>query len=595
MSLRSSSLLLLLLTCSALGQSVTTVEQFGPVVAVDVYNGLGTNITSTNVWEYQAAQAAHITWGRLDAPWFDTEGQSCPANTSTGFSLSSNTSAALTNGVTYNVRPAFNALWDAHYCSIATGTVTSNVSIGDTTVTMTVATGSLSNVVNGSTGLAIPSGSITTQHNDAGTVIASVSGSVITLATPATQAVSAGTSLTVNLMLYAPVLIAPGTSYTANASVQAYDAYVNYLGTQIHAAGLTGRIYPWNEPPQAGHCWDSIANCWNPAPANNAIDPNFGVELPASLASQTPPTGVKWGNGYTENAGSAGSMLDPDFFSHYPAPTTTIKNYASESMHTYANNPEDDAWYPTCIHSSRDYTYIMQNCGVTGGNAGSSYKWMAAFNAFPYTFGGMQPDITETGIQINRSPSPTFTQQTRFELRQFLTFEGIGASPVMFYRLYDNSGQGFGWFASQGNPNPIYTSFQNFMTDLGTIANSPVAPYSACMMPRVSSFTGFYPLATTMFVGSSSGNRANSIMFGMWQRTYSAGQWVSLSSPTAVPVTVVVPSGLKVLAATDYVTGSTVSFSPATGNVVVSAVADDPVVLTIVPTSSTSTTPLSCT
>ena len=48
---------------------------------------------------------------------------------------------------------------------------------------------------------------------------------------------------------------------------------------------------------------------------------------------------------------------------------------------------------------------------------------------------------------------------------------------------------------------PVYTAFVNLMTDIGTIAHSPVAPYSPCMMPRVSSFTGYYPLATVMFVG----------------------------------------------------------------------------------------------
>lgn len=576
-------------------QSVTTVEQFGPVVAVDVYNGLGTNITSTNAWEYAAAQAAHITWGRFDASWTVTQLQTCPANTSGGYTLNSNIAAGLTNGVTYGIHPMLNGLWGPPYCSIATGTVTSNVSIGDTTVAMTVSTGSLSNVVNGSTALAIPSGTISTQTGYAGVIITGVSGSTITLASAATQAVSAGTALTVNLLLYPPVLVAPGTSYRANTSVQAYYNYVNYIAGQINSAGLTGRVELWNEPPWQPECWDSIANCYTTPPANNAIDPRFGVEDPAYVVSQTPPSGVKWNNGYSDNAGSDGSMLNPNLFSNYPAPTVTIKNLAGESMHTYGNNPEEDAWYPTCIHSSRDYTYIMQNCGVTGGNAGSSYKWMAAFNAFPYTFGGMQPDVTETGLQTNISPTPTNTQVTRYEMRQFLTFEGSGISPVIFYRLFDNSGQGFGWFSSQGNPLPVYTSFMNFMTDLGTIANSPVMPYASCMMPRVSSFTGFYPLATTMFVGSSAGNRANSIMFGMWQRSYTAGSWISLSSPTAVPVTVVIPSGLTVSAAKDYVTGSTVSFSPATGNVVVSAVADDPVVLTIVPTSSTVTTPLSCT
>jgi hypothetical protein len=580
---------ILLCTTSLCAQSVTSVEQYGPVAAIDVYNGLGTNITSTNAWEYVAAQAAHITWGRFDASWTVTELQTCPANTSGGYTLNSTIAAGLTNGAAHGVRPMLNGLWGPTYCSIATGTVTSNVSIGATTVAMTVSTGSLSNVVNGSSALELPSGFISTQHGYAGTIITGVAGSTITLASAATQAVSAGTALTVNLLLYPPVLVAPGTSYTANASVQAYYNYVNYLATQIVAAGLTGRIELWNEPPWSDECWDSIARCYTTPPANNAIDPAFGVELPAYLASRTPPTGVKWNNGYSDNAGADGSMLSPLFLSSYPTPTTTIKNFAGESMHPYGNNPEDDLWSPACIHNNRDETFIMQNCGVLGGNSGSSYKWMAAFNAFPYTFGGLQPSITETGLQTNRSPTTTLAQQAQFELRQFLSYSGAGVNPVIFYRLFDNSGQGFGWFASQGNPNPVYTTFLNYMTDLSPIANSPVLPYSACMMPRVSSYTGFYPLATTMFVGSRTGDRSNSIMFSMWQRTYSAGQWVSLASPVGVSVSVVVPAGMTVSWVRDHVAGTSPSFTFSGGVLTVNSVADDPIDSLLVPISTSPT------
>ena len=84
MLLRRSAWLVLLGTTSAMAQSVTTVEVYGSVPAIQAYNGLGTNITPSNSWEYAAAQAAHITYGRYDCGWQGVEIQTMPANTSGG-------------------------------------------------------------------------------------------------------------------------------------------------------------------------------------------------------------------------------------------------------------------------------------------------------------------------------------------------------------------------------------------------------------------------------------------------------------------------------------------------------------------------------
>jgi hypothetical protein len=76
---------LAIITCcsSALTQSVTTVETYGPVPATQPYSGLGTNITTpTNAWEYEDAEAAHITWARFDCNWIRAEIQDMPSNTS---------------------------------------------------------------------------------------------------------------------------------------------------------------------------------------------------------------------------------------------------------------------------------------------------------------------------------------------------------------------------------------------------------------------------------------------------------------------------------------------------------------------------------
>lgn len=589
--MRKYSIVVFLISAMASAQSVTTVELYGPAVATDVYNGLGTNITPTNLWEFQAAQAAHITWGRYDSTWAVNELQTCPANTSGGYSLSSIISTALGYAATYGVRPSLTADYGPPYCAIATGTVTSNVSIGATTVAMTVSTGALTGVVGGQTCLQIPTGWISSKHGYCGTLIQSVSGTTLTLTTAATEAVSSGTALTVNLLLYPPVLVTPGTSYTANTSVQAYYNYVHFLATQITAASVSGQVELWNEPAWPDECWDAGTNCYDSPPPVAAIYSGFGLELPGYTAGHAPTAGVTWGNGYTDKTGD-GSLFSPTTFTSFPPGTTIQNNFATESFHPYGNNPEDHAWAPACIHQYNSYTNVLTNCTPVGANSGSNWKWQAAFNAFPYTFGGLRLNITESGIQRSVSPTPTEAQISRWTLRQFLTFQGAGVTPVMFYRLAGD--QNFAWFQSQGNPYPVYTAFQNLMSDIGTIASSPVAPYAACMMPRVSSYTGYYPLATAMFVGSQSGNKANSILYYTWQRSYSAGNWVSLASPASVNVSVVVPTGMTVSAVKDTVTAGSVSFTFTSGTLTY-AVADDPVEALLVPTSATAQAALGCT
>ena len=655
MKTRLTWLTLLTFCGSVWAQSVTAVETYGPVPAIQAYNGLGTNITPTNQWEYQAAQAAHITWGRFDCSWNSTESQILPGNTSGGYTLNSAISQALSWGSANGVRTICTADYGSPYGAVATGTVTSNVSIGATTVNMTVSTGSLSAVVNGQTALAIPSGFISTKHGYAGVIITGVSGTTLSLASAATQAVSAGTALTVNLLLYPPVLITPGTSYKNNVSVQAYGNYFQFLKNHVGAGNV---VEAWNEPPWPDECWDAGENCYDSPPANGAIYSGFGVEIPAYLSTLAPVSGVESANGYTDKT-SDGSMFNPNYLPDYPSGITAQGVYTLESYHPYPNNPEDNAWQPACIHQYTSYVAVMTNCLLVGGNSGSNMKWGAAFNDLFYTFGGLTPAITETGYSRLNTPTPTETQITRNDMRQFLVFQGAGVTPVAFYRLYGDAG--YEWIQSQGNPYPVYTAFQGLMTDIGAIANSPVASYSACMMPRVSSYTGYYPLATVTLVGSQTGNHGNSLLYYTWQRSYASagftgaisgttltvstiangqlavgqsisgsgvtattitafgtgsggtgtytvansqtvsseamtgtGAWVSQQSPATVNVSVVVPTGLTVSSVKDMVTSTTVSYTFASQTVTYS-VADDPVEVLLVPNSVATPATLTCT
>jgi hypothetical protein len=591
---------LLLGTASALAQAVTAVEVYGSVPALQAYNGLGTNITPSNSWEYAAAQAAHITWGRYDCGWQGVEIQSMPANTSGGYAMPSNCAAGLTSGVTYGVHPMIDAAYGPPYSAIATGTLTSNTSIGATTLTVTVGSGSLSGAVAGQTEVLLnPQWS--TKASYPGALVTGISGTTLTMASAATHAFTAGAPVTVNLLLYPPVLIPAGhgyKAYQANASVRAYAAYAHYLATQIAAAGLTGQVSIWNEPPWSGDAWDMAPNLYDSPPANGAIEPGspgLGIELPLYLANfGSAVSGVPYDNGYPETSGWVGSLFFPNLIPWQQNLFTLKSLFSTESFHPYGNNPEDAFWLNnSCLRANlSNFNNIYVNCTPTGAVSGSAEKVAVAAGLVSTAFGGLNHSITETGTCRCNSPAPTETQITRFNLRQFLGFQALGVTPIMFYRLYGDAN--WEWFQNSTTPYPVYTAFKNLMADIGTIANSPVAPYSPCMMPRVSSYgPGSFPLSSVTFVGSQAGNKANSLLYYTWQRSYGSN-WNSVASPSAVNVSVVVPPGLTVLFVKNLTTAGAVSYN-FSSQTLTYPVTDDPVEVLLVPASAGTPAVLNCT
>lgn len=585
--------LALLLSLPAFGQSVTTVEVYGDVPAIQVYNGLGTNINTTNAWEYQKAQAIHMTWGRFDCGWTNVEA------TKGTYTFPSACSTGLSNGGTYGVHSVMDALYGPSWTTIATGTVTSNVSSGATTVAITVSTGSLSGVVVGQTEL-LMSPQWSAKNSYSGALIKGISGTTLTMAAAATSAFSAGTTVQVNLLFYPPVFVPPGQGYNAyqsNASVQAYAAYSHYLATQIVAASQTGQVSIWNEPPWGGDLWDQAGNLYDTPPPNGYIEPGtpgLGVELPIYLSNLgTAVAGVPLDNGYTEAAGWVGSLFFPNLVPWQENLFTLKSVFGSESFHPYGNNPEDSMWLNnSCLYSNlSNFNNIYSNCTPTGGVTGASMKVAVAASFLPKTFGGIHPEITETGICRCNTPTPNETQVARFDIRQFLGFQALGVTPIMFYRMYGDAN--WQWFTSPTTPLPVYTAFQGLMADIATVASSPVAQFSPCMMPRVTSFTGYYPLATATFVGSQGSNKQNSLIYYTWQRTYGT-PWQSVTSPAAVNVSVKIPTGLTVSSVKDMVAGTTVSYTFASSTLTY-PVTDNPIEAILVPTSSSNPGNLSCT
>jgi hypothetical protein len=581
---------LFLVTCcsSAFTQSVTTVETYGPVPATQPYSGLGTNITTpTNAWEYADAEAAHITWARFDCNWIRAEIQEMPANTSGGYKLPSECSAGLGSSKAYDLHPMLNALYGPPYSAIVTGTAASAVTVGETTVSINVTSGSLADVVPGSTFLAIGSGYLSAKYSYPGVLITSVSGSTLTLASAATTTLAQGATVTLNIVLYPPVIIAPGGNYLNNTSVQAFGNYASYIAQQVAAIGLTGTVSIWNEPTWCCDKWDHGVALYDNPPVNGDISSSLGVELPLYVSTLKSVPGVPFDNGYTETAMWPGSLFYPATFLNVQNLSNLQSAFGSESFHVYGNNPEDYIWNPTCVGANATAALVSNilsgSCTPVGLWTGASDSAAVASQSFPNTQGGIKHGISEAGI-CRSCTGATETQVSRFDLRLFLSEQALGVSPVMFYLMSGETD--WEWVDSSQTPYPVYTAFKGLMTDIGTIAQPPVTPCPACATPSVSSYKGYFPLATVTFVGSRPGDNVNSILYYTWQRTYGT-KWTAVASPATVPVSVSVPSGMTVTSVKDTVTAATVAFT-FSGGTLVYQVADDPIEVLLTPAASIS-------
>ena len=576
---------------------------YGPVTAQQVSNALGFNCNPANAWEFAAVQAMGGKWCRWDGNWSggmagtaragdnaSAEIQNMPSNTSGGFRLTGALSTGLLNAAAYRIHPMITADYGPPYSTIATGVLSSTLSAGATVLTLNLTSGALNGFVAGQTAVSLPNGFISSKHGYAGVIATAASGNAIRLAAAATQTIPAGTPISVNLLLYPPVLVTTGQNYLGNASLAAYANFAHSLAQQIAAAGLTGSVELWNEPPWSDECWDDASNCYDSLPNAKQLYPGVGMEIPAYMATQTPVQNVKYVSGYTDKSGDD-SLANPQILGTYPPMQTAQVAFSGEMYHPYANDPEDHTWLPQCLAQYKtlaSYAPALQNCTPAGMVQGSE-TWAEAFNNFPAAHGGLPQGITEMGLSRTLiSPTPKETQVTRFHLRQFLSSAGDSISPILFYRVYDPSSQGFGFYSAQGAPYPVATALGEVMTELGSIANAPVGPYSSCMVPTVKSFRGTYPLAMVPVAGAAPGAKANSWIVYYWQRSYtgSLALWTTLPSPASSAVSIAIPAGLSVASVKDTVTSTAVSFS-ASGGTLTFQVADDPIEVLYSPNSGT--------
>lgn len=590
----------------AKGPSVTTIEALGAIPASQAVNGLGFNVSPGNEWEFQLAAAAGATHARYQCSWVSTENQTAPPNNTTAspqFTLQSDCQAGLASAADNGIHSTIVAAFGSPYHQILTVTVPSGASAGATRIAVALASGVGGDTLSSMAAFydTIVSSSkvpITNKHSYAGGLITGVTitdptHATLTLASALSSALPANTTTqyVINQYLYPP----PASFSPTDASVVAYSRYAEFLASKIAASGVPGEVEIWNEPPWSDDPWDDRYDFYDqqplpvsPGPQTPYL-PNWGFAV--ALYSQTSPVaGVTYNWGGTEKTGG-NSMLNAQMKANtgvsFLQPNSLVK---TESFHPYGNNPEDSLWNEPCLQATINIYPAGPNnfspCNLFGVGPNIAYavqETLVQRSINPAW--GIGHNITETGFQ---GSSGDDAHKARFIMRQFLGYQAAGVTPIEFYRLYDTSTDNFSFVNPTANadgthsPLPAYTAIAGLMADLARIKSSPVTAYSAQTLPSIVSYSGTYPLDTVSIVGSRAGDSANSILFAVWQRSFTSGVWGTLASPAPASVTVKIPTGVNVIAVVNLDTRAAVSYTTS-GQQITFNVSDDPVEVLVEP------------
>jgi hypothetical protein len=508
--------------------AVNNIESLGVIPATQPLTGLGFNIDTTNEWEFVLAASAGTTHVRFQCSWAETEVQTAPPmNASLGYALSPNCTKALAFSKKYGMHPTVVAAFGSPYHQILTVNMPNGAAAGSTTLNVQLATGIGGDTLGSMTAFydAIISSNgnqLSSRNSYAGDLITSViqtdaTHATVTLASALTSALPADgtTTYTINEYLYPPAV----TSGSLDPSVIAYANYSLFLAQKIAAAGMTGEVEIWNEPPWSPDPWDALQNFYDvfpgpgiPGPIAGNL-PNWGFASALSRKSYTVP-GVAYVWAGT-NKSADNSLLAPGMLlntgSLFVQPNTNVK---TESIHPYGNNPEDDIWSEACVKNS-----ILPNplkplyftrCNLDS-NSTSNVVELEQLNLIAKIFnanGGIGHSITETGFSLSGGD---LAHEARFVMRQFLAYQAVGVTPVEFYRLYDTSPDDLTFTNLSTNaPLPAFTAISGLMSDLAAIKEAPIAPAGTSNLPSIVSYGGFFPLDTVSIVGSRPGDTANS-------------------------------------------------------------------------------------
>jgi hypothetical protein len=585
--------------------SVTTIEPLGVITASQVANGLGFNVAPGNDWEFQMAAAAGATQARFQCGWTGTENQVAPpGNTpaATQFTLASDCQAGLVSSFRYSLHPTVLAAYGPPFHQILSITLPDGAAAGASEIDSQFASGIGGDTIASmaafyDTIISSSNAYITNKHSYAGGLITGVKATDSTHATlELASALSSGlpadtiTKYVINEYLYPP----PASFSPADPSVLAYARYAEFLASRISTSGVTGEVEIWNEPPWNDDPWDDRYDFYDnqplpvtPGPQTTYL-PNWGFA--AALFSQaSPASGVTYNWGGTEKTGG-NSMLNAQMEANtgvsFWQPNTIV---TTESFHPYGNNPEDTLWSEPCLETTINpypkaaNSYFQCNLFGVGPNIAYAAQQTLVQKSINPSW-GIGHNITETGFEGALGDD---LHKARFVMRQFLGFQSAGVTPIQFYRLFDTSPADFSFVNRIANadgthdPLPAYTALAGLMSDLAKIK---VNSYPAQNLPLILAYSGTYPLDTVSLVGSRPGDSANSILFAMWQRSYTSGTWATLASPDPTPVTVQIPALLSVVAVLNLDTRTPVAYT-AFGQQITFTVADDPIELLLEPTT----------
>jgi hypothetical protein len=412
-------------------------------------------------------------------------------------------------------------------------------------------------------------GDITARSAWYGSLITVAPGGSIQLAAALTRTLNPGDTLNIQRLRYAP------PSSDTDPSIAAAVRYGVWVAQQIAAAGCTGWVDWWNEYIWGPDKWDSLGNFYDSPPGSITTTPGMAAIL-TQLQAATLPNGVKIVNGVTDTSGA------------WAAPAGS--NFTHNSIHPYGSNPEEQAWdyygwgFNPGDHQNPSGLPDHATWNPVTGTGDDGWEVLISVDGSGNFRGlGFQADVKPggaPGVMVTESGLQTAsdTTQARWNARHVLAHWGMG-QPVVLYVLDDNNTPGSNTYsvAPQGTVRQSYTANQRIMAVLGRLGSTRLDT----ALPDVIGWnTDSWPLMATRVRGEVPGN---SVLF-LWQRTWANdNSWASLPSPAAQSASVYVPAGLTIAECFDVITGSTVTPTGPTSNVLTVPVADNPVAIRFSP------------
>ena len=485
--------------------TVIKVELLKTLSAKKMAKGLGVNI-STDLRFLSLAKEMGVTEVRVQPAWISVE------KIDKSLSLPQNFSFFLDECKKLNLNPLLVAAYGPPYIRVGTAVVIQDVDEGSFDIPLLLDPSKNIRIQPPYDLVQMSSGKQLVAEGTwvyGGTLIKNYKSNVLSLYNPTSVEISKGTVLNIYRYLYNPPT---SDDYTKDSSIKAYGRYVQFLETEISKRGLTGNVEIWNEPKWAHDFWDSLG-CF--IPGGKCFSPNFGFAK--MLLNMRPRGNVRYQWGGTHKSGFNSIMSGSrGRIGLNVTKDQVLGSMAYESFHPYGPTPEYHAWDPNCILTSSN----PFSCSLEGTLAGSNDKWAAGINEKNKNEKrfGINLNISETGLMTSDEKI-----KTRYWLRSFLTYMGLGFSNINFYNFSGKMGPDMPSYSIVDgetlNPTQTFYSFKSLMAKFRSIAVDSLGKSE--IVPSVKSYIGSWPLTVVPVLGRKNANeKVDTIEMFLWQRTY---------------------------------------------------------------------------